>query len=145
MSQCPTTHTMWESKSISFNYVCFDVALLFILPSLAAISYTQSNWLALSIFCAIILIHVVIAFYRYHLRKEIKWHMCELVAISMGMGLCVGAFTTTDRLWYTILLATTGIFLIVGHVGGLCCPDRPLYWDCQVEPKDYQRTVTAVI
>jgi len=131
MPQCPTTHDMWESKPISCNYICFDAVLIIVLPTLTAVSFTQSNWLAFSIFCSIITVHIVIGFYRYRLRKEIHWHMCELVAISMGIGLCVAAFTCACHVWYTVLLAASGIFVMVGHVGGLCCQNRPLYWDFQ--------------
>jgi len=134
----PTTIKVWESKPISCNYICFDAALLVILPSLAAVSYVQSDALAFSIFCFIISVHIAIGFYRYHLRKEIQWHLCEIVAISMGTGLCVAAFTHTGQIWYTVLLAAVGIFIVVGHVGGLCCPNRPLYWDCRTETKNYQ-------
>jgi len=138
----PTTYIVQDATTdnivrIGCDYILFDAALLVILPTLAGISYSQSDMIAFSIFCLLIFVHIIIAFCRYCLKKEIKWNKCEIVAILMGLGLCglglcgLGlcglAFTRTD-LWYTFLLVAVGFFMIAGHVGGLCCPDRPLYY-----------------
>lgn len=40
----PTTIKVWESKPISCNYICFDAALLVILPSLSR-TYNPTRWL----------------------------------------------------------------------------------------------------